>query len=311
MRRALAETLTELVTEGRPVHVLTADTGFHVFDDFQKRFPDRYLNVGVAESAMVALAAGLARAGRRVFTYGIVPFVTMRCFEQIRLDLCYPLEAGLPVTIVGVGGGLTYGPAGTTHHAIEDIAVMRALPNMTVVCPGDGAEVRAAVRASLDLAGPCYLRLGKTGEPAVHAGEIEGFAIGRGVRLQTGGDVALIATGNMLPVAAEACDLLAGRGVEATLVSMHTVKPIDRALVAELAGGCRMIATVEEHSIVGGLGEAVAGVLADSPVPAGRAAARLRRFALPDAYAHEAGSQAYFRRRHGLTAEQIADAIHP
>ncbi len=308
MRRALVETLTELMARDGSIHVLTADTGFHVFDEFQKCFPDRYLNVGIAEAGMVGLAAGLAHAGRRVVIYGIVPFVTMRCLEQIRVDLCYPSEAGLPVTIVGVGGGLTYGPAGATHHAIEDIAVMRALPNMTVVCPGDPAEVRAAVRASLRLPGPCYLRLGKTGEPAVHAGEVEGFAIGRGIRLREGKDVALIATGNMLPVAAEACELLARRGVRAALVSMHTVKPIDRALVAELAGRCRLIATVEEHSIVGGLGEAVAGVLADD-CPG--APARLRRFALPDAYAHEAGSQAYFRRLWGLTAPQIADAIQP
>jgi len=301
MRQALARTLTELTERREDVHVLTADTGFHVFDEFQQRFPDRFLNVGISEAAMIGMAAGMALAGKQVFCYGIVPFVTLRCLEQIRVDLC---GARLPVKIVGVGGGLTYGPAGMTHHAVEDIAVMTALPGMTVVCPGDPVEVAMGTRASLLVHGPCYLRIGKTGEPVVHTDGLGAFEIGKGIRLREGRGVALVATGNMLPTAARAADILAGRGLGPELISMHTVKPIDRRLIVDLAGRCGTIATIEEHSIIGGLGSSVAGVIADEAL-----SVRLRRFALPDEYAHEAGSQEYFRRKYRLTAEQIADRI--
>jgi transketolase len=301
MRKAFTSALTELFQADGSVWLLTADTGFHVFDDFQKQFADRYLNVGIAEAGMISLAAGLAHAGKQVFVYGIVPFVTMRPLEQIRNDLCYP---HLPVKIVGVGGGLTYGPAGMSHHSIEDIAVMSALPNMTVICPGDPVETRQAVKASVRLAGPCYLRIGKTGEKVIHADGLDDFQIGKGVRIRDGGDVAIIATGNMLETAAGACDRLEREHLRAALISMHTVKPIDRALIVELARRCRTLVTVEEHSIIGGLGAAVAGVLAEE-----EHSAHLKRFALPDAYAHKAGSQDYLRRQYGLTADQIAMAI--
>lgn len=301
MREALVETLTELIERGEDICLLVADTGFHVFDTFQRRFPERYLNVGICESAMTGMAAGLALSGKQVFTYGIVPFVTFRCLEQIRVDLCYP---GLPVKIVGVGGGLTYGPAGATHHSIEDIAVMAALPGMTVVCPGDPVEVREAVRASMSLAGPCYLRICKSGEPVVHTQGIPSFAIGRGIRVRRGTGVAILATGNMLPTASAVCELLACRGADPELVSMHTVKPIDRDLIRCLTQRCGTLATIEEHSRIGGLGSSVADAVADDRLPV-----RLQCFALPDAYAVEAGSQEYFRRKCGLTAAQIADRI--
>ena len=250
---------------------------------------------------MVGMAAGLAMAGKRVFTYGIAPFVTLRCFEQIRVDLCY---ANLPVTIVGVGAGLTYGAAGVTHHTIEDVAVLSALPNMTVVCPGDPVEAGAATRETMSLPGPCYLRLGKSGEPVVHETEPAGFRIGRGIRLREGRGVALIATGCMLPTAVEAADILAEGGLEPEVISMHTVKPLDEALVLDVASRCQVVATIEEHVARGGLGSAVG----DAILAAG-AGTRLLRFALPDAYAHEAGSQAYLRAKHGLTARDVARRI--
>lgn len=301
MRRALVNSLTRQVERGGDIYVLSADAGFRVFDEFRKRFPDRFINVGVSESAMVGLAAGLAHQGKQVFCYGIVPFVTLRCLEQVRVDLCCP---GLPVKIVGVGGGLTYGAAGMTHHALEDIAVMSALPNMTVVCPGDPVETEEATEASLSLSGPCYIRIGKTGEKVIHTGGLDSFVIGKGVRLRGGRDIALIATGNMLATAAEACDILSRRGERPALISMHTVKPIDRDLIINLAGECSTLVTVEEHSIVGGLGSMVAGVVAD-----GNLGGRVLRFALPDEFPKEAGSQEYFRRKYGLTAEQIAEKI--
>jgi len=301
MREAFVEALTEMAERGEAVYVLAADTGFHVLDRFRARFPERYLNVGISEAAMIGVAAGLAQERKRVFCYGIVPFVTMRCFEQIRVDLCYPC---LPVTIVGVGGGLTYGPAGATHHAIEDVAVLSALPNMTIVCPGDPLETKAAAEACVSLTGPCYLRLGKSGEPVIHTDGIRSFRIGKGIRVREGSEIGILATGTMLETAVRAAELLEKEGRRPEVVSMHTLKPIDRPLITDLAGRCRTLVTVEEHSHIGGLGATVAGAIADLGLDV-----RFERFALPDAYAHEAGSQEYFRRKSGLTAEQIVSRV--
>ncbi len=303
MRIAFLNKLTELMEQDDSIYVLVADTGFHVFDEFQNRFSQRYLNAGISEASMIGMASGLAVSGKKVFVYGIVPFVTMRCFEQIRVDLCYP---ELPVTIVGVGGGLTYGPAGMTHHSIEDIAVMNCLPNMTVICPGDPIETQQAVEAVMLLEGPCYLRLGKTGEKVVHNRRQKSFAIGKGLRVRKGNDVAIIATGNMLPTAVDTCDILEADGVGPELVSMHTIKPIDKELIIELARRCRLIATVEEHSIIGGLGSVVAGVLTEEEL---NTKVLLKKFAIGDEYARKAGSQDYLRRQYGLTAETIADEV--
>ena len=301
MRRAFLQTLTECLAADPSVMLLTADTGFHVFDDFQKNFPNNYLNVGIAEAAMIGMAAGLALSGRKVFVYGIAPFVTLRCLEQIRLDLCYQ---NLPVKIVGVGAGLTYGPAGPTHHTIEDIAVLNCLPNMTIFCPGDTWETAATVKASMELTGPCYLRLGKSGEPDVHASQGLDFVCGKGIWVRPGRDLVLIATGNMLAAAVETCRYLEDHGLQAGLVSMPTVKPLDRELLVQLAKSFSLLVTLEEHNIIGGLGSAVADLLM-----AERIAPRLLKFGIPDCYADCAGSQEYWREKYGLTPPQIVEMI--
>jgi transketolase len=301
MREALVKALSDLFEINESTYLITADTGFHVLDDFQRRFARRYLNAGIAEASMIGLAAGLAMQGKQVFVYGVVPFVTMRCLEQIRNDLCYPK---LPVRVIGVGGGLTYGPAGMSHHSIEDIGLMRALPNMTVICPGDPVEVAEAIVASVPVEGPCYLRLGKTGERVVHTGGTAGLEVGKGIRLRNGDDLAVIGAGNMLPTADDVCNALAAKGLQPSLVSMHTVKPIDGKLIADLARQCRTLVTIEEHSIIGGLGSAVAEVISERALDA-----RLHVFALPDAYCHRAGSQEYLRRSYNLSADQIVERI--
>lgn len=301
MRQAFINTLMELAERDDSIYLLTGDAGFTILERFRDRFPGRYYNVGIAEAAMIGLAAGLAMSGKTVFVYSIVPFVTMRCFEQVRVDLCYQ---NLPVKLVGVGQGVTYGTAGATHHAIEDIAVMRALPNMTVICPGGPIETKKAVAASLDLTGPCYIRLGKSGEPTVHQSEDIDFAIGRGIRVRKGVGVALVATSNMVPTAVAAADLLEKEGWKPEVISMHTVKPIDRELLAETAGRCPLIATLEEHNLIGGLGSAVAEViLADN------LQARLITFGIPDQYAPVVGSQEYLRELFGLLPEQVVAVI--
>ncbi len=223
MRNAFIRALTDAAAADERIVFLTGDLGFKLFDDFAARYPGRFMNVGVAEATMAGVAAGLALEGKKPFIYSIVPFATLRCYEQIRNDICYH-EAD--VTVVGVGGGYSYGPNGPTHHALEDIAVMRALPNMTIVCPGDPAETVAAVHALARHRGPAYLRLGRAGEPTVHPGPVT-LTIGTSLVLREGRDVALLATGNMLATAVRVADLLAPRGLTCRVVSMPTVKPLD------------------------------------------------------------------------------------
>lgn len=254
MRTAFIETLCELAEQDERIWLLTGDLGYSVLERFAQRFPDRFVNVGVAEQNMTGVAAGLALCGKIVFTYSIANFPTMRCLEQIRNDVCYH---NLNVKIVAVGGGLAYGSAGYTHHAVEDLAVMRAMPNMTVLAPGDPVETRLATRAVVDWPGPCYLRLGKAGEPVVHRCE-PAFAIGRAIPICNGRDVTVITTGGVLHAAVRAVEALRADGVQAGVLSLPTVKPLDEAAVLSVA---RALVVVEEHSPIGGLGAAVAEVL--------------------------------------------------
>ncbi|MBM4394897.1 MAG: hypothetical protein FJ087_04325 [Deltaproteobacteria bacterium] len=301
MRAAFLDALTERMEREPDLFVLTADTGFHVFDDFRVRFAPRFLNVGIAEATMIGVAAGLALEGRKVVTYGIAPFVTFRCHEQVRDCLCHPR---LPVTIVGVGAGLAYGPAGMTHHAIEDVAVMAALPGMTVVCPGDPVETRHAVLGLAGVRGPAYLRLGRSGETPVHAGPLPSFAIGRAVDVADGGDVAILATGTMLATAVDAARLLAARGIEAEVVGFPTVKPLDLDRLDRVAARHRAVATLEEHVASGGFGAAVAVRLAGAGW-----GGTLRVFAIPDEYATHAGSREHLLAGYGLSAEAVAASL--
>jgi transketolase len=280
--------------------LLTGDLGFKVFDEFAAEFPGRFLNVGVAESNMIGVAAGLALGGMRPFAYSIAPFATLRCLEQIRNDVCYH---NVPVTIVGVGGGYSYGHNGPTHHALEDIAVMRVLPNMTVVCPGDPLEVEPAVAAAAAHGSPVYLRLGRAGDPVVHRGAVY-FQIGQAIHLREGRDCTLISTGNALPVAVEAADRLGENSISCRVLHMHTVKPLDEAALLACAEETRALFTIEEHSRMGGLGSAVAEWAAVNRVPG-----PLCLFGAEDCFAPSTGGQAYLRALSGLTAEHIAQSI--
>jgi transketolase len=258
------------------------------------------MNAGVAEATMASVACGLALEGKKPFIYSIVPFVTLRCYEQIRDDICYH-EAD--VTVVGVGGGYSYGPNGPTHHALEDIAVMRVLPRMTVLCPGDPLETAAAVHALAHHRGPAYLRLGRAGEPTVHTAPVS-FRVGESLMLRDGSDVALLSTGNMLATAVKVADLLAARGVACRVVSMPTVKPLDTATIERAARETRAIAALEEHSVLGGFGGAVAEHLAEMAV-----ATRFRRFGAADRFSHTCGDQEFHRQAQGLTPVQIVDSL--
>lgn len=298
MRDAFFAALGELAREDARVWALTGDLGIGLFHDFERAAPGRYLNVGIAEQNLVGVAAGLAYAGRVPFAYSIAPFVTSRPHDQIRVDVAM---AGAAVKLVGVGGGLAYGYLGPTHHAIEDIALMRALPGMTVLTPADPAEVRRATRAALAVDGPVYLRLGKNGEPRVLP-EDEPFVVGRAAELRAGPDVTLASTGAILPQVLAAAEILAAAGTHATVLHFGTIKPFDAAALAA-AALTGAVVTIEEHSVIGGLGSAAAEAIAEAG-----AGARLRRVGVPDVFASGVGTREHLLARFGLDATGIAGA---
>lgn len=300
MRNTFVSTLCELAERDDRIWLLCGDLGYSVLEKFAARFPDRYVNVGVAEQNMTGVAAGLAMAGKVVFTYSIANFPIMRCLEQVRNDICYHR---LNVKIVAVGCGLPYGTHGYTHHGVEDVAVMRALPNMTVVAPGDPIEARLATHTLVEREGPGYLRLGKGGEATVHADEPV-FQIGRAIPVREGGDVTLIAAGAILAETIRAAELLAERGISAGVISMPSIAPLDVTTVLEAAARTRWIVTVEEHSVTGGLGSAVAEVLAEAPATG----ARLLRCGVT-AGPYSVGGQAYLRGLNQLDAAGIAQRV--
>lgn len=291
MRRTFADCLLNRARIDDRIFVVTPDLGFSILEPFQQEFPDRFLNVGIAEQNAIGLAAGLALSGKVVYVYSIIPFVTMRCFEQVRIDVAY-MQTN--VRLIGVGAGLSYGPAGATHHAIEDIAIMRALPGMTVCCPGDPVEVREVVSHSFEYPGPMYIRLGKTGEPKIHPDSLR-VEIGKAVEVTKGNDLALITTSNMLEQGKKWVDEWSGKGLKVTLLSMPTVKPLDVEVIVNLIEKQMPIITLEEHNIVGGLGSAVAEVIAES----GKSV-RFKKIAIPDIYSHLVGGQRFLRDKMNL-----------
>jgi transketolase len=301
MRTTFIQTLTELAAKDPRVTLVVGDLGFGVVMEFAKRFPNQFLNAGVAEQNMTGVAAGMALAGRIVFTYSIANFPTLRCLEQVRNDVCYHRAN---VVVTAVGGGFAYGALGMTHHATEDLAILRALPEITVLAPGDPAETAAAVRAAAAGIGPVYLRLGRAGEPVVHPGPIS-WQVGRAITVRQGNDATLISTGGMLATSMAAAGLLAQQGIHARVLSMHTLKPLDVEAVLAAARETRLVVTVEEHSILGGLGGAVAEVLCEAGVPG----LRFRRLGLPSVFDKTVGDQAYLCKLHGLTPDDIAQRV--
>jgi transketolase len=303
MRTAFFNTLCELAQEQENITLVVGDLGFGVVEPFAKRFPSQYLNAGVAEQNMTGVAAGLALSGKTVFTYSIANFPTIRCLEQIRNDVCYHRAN---VKIVAVGGGFVYGSLGMTHHATEDLAIFRALPEIVVVAPGDPQETRLATRAIAEYPGPCYLRLGRAGEPQVHQQPVT-FQLGKAIMVSDGKDLTLISTGGMLATAVRAAELLRMHGLSPRVLSMHTLKPLDHEAILAAARETQAIVTVEEHSITGGLGSAVAEVLAEQS----ERHVCLKRIGLPPTFSSHVGSQEYLRAMYGLDPQRILQEIKP
>ena len=301
MRNVFAKAVAELSDTHPALVMLAGDIGNRLFDRFKEKHPSRFLNCGVAEANMTGVAAGLAASGLRPITYTITPFNTVRCLEQIRLDVCYP---DLPVIIVGTGSGLSYANLGATHHSMEDIAILRTLPNMHVVCPADATEVRLAVAAALDLGRPTYIRLGKKGEPTVHTSDPV-FQIGRGITVRDGSTVAILGVGNMLEPAVRCAERLDTYGISAKVVSLHTIKPLDDELLSELFADYELVVVLEEHGLVGGAGSAVLewGNLTRVDVR------KVLRVGAPDRFLLACGEQHAAREMLGLTPEKISAQI--
>ncbi|MDW8799687.1 transketolase C-terminal domain-containing protein [Clostridium sp. A1-XYC3] len=298
MRTTFINKVTEMARKDKDIYLITGDLGFSVFENFEKEFSDRFINVGIAESAMIGIAAGLALNGKKIYVYSIAPFLTMRCFEQIRVDLCYQ---NLNVNLIGVGGGLSYGASGATHHAIEDIAIMRSLPNMKVICPGDPFETENIVEQVLNIGGPTYIRLNKNREPRLYTKKNINFQIGKAIRVFEGNDVSIIATGNMLEQSINISKRLKEIGYSVNLISMHTIKPIDINIINECISNTKYIFTMEEHNVIGGLASAVSEVVVSSRLEH----VTFKAFGIPDVYADCAGSRDYFRKKYNIDEDNI------
>jgi len=302
MRTAFVKALLACAEADPRVTLVVGDLGFGVVTPFRDKLPRQFVNAGVAEQNMTGLAAGLALSGKIAFTYSIANFPVVRCLEQIRNDVCYH---NANVKVVAVGGGYAYGSLGASHHATEDLALMRAMPNMVVVAPGDPYEAAEATKALVAHPGPGYLRIGRDGEPRVHGADAAPFCLGEALTVREGSDLTLISTGASLVDTVAAADSLRERGIRARVLSMHTVKPLDTAAVLAAARDTGILVTVEEHSLVGGLGSAVAEALMD----AGVSNVHLKRVALPDGFSKVVGDQRFLRAVHGVDAGGVVEAV--
>lgn len=300
MRQVTIEAAHAYMRTNPKSYFLVGDLGYHAVEEIAKEFPGRFLNVGVAEQNMIGIAAGLALNGNRVFAYSIIPFLTMRCFEQIRNDLCYH---NLDVVLIGAGAGLSYGILGPTHFALEDMAILRALPNMTIFSPADETEAKLGMAAIGTHKGPVYFRTGGRSEPDVFTAPYP-FTLGRGVTIQKGSDIVILATGPIVSEAMAAAKTLKNEGHDTGLINIHSIKPLDIALIQKITKKARLIVTVEEHFLIGGLGSAVAEVVA-----AEKNAPQLLRIGVVDAFVKHIGSQKYLRAQLGLDAQNIVAKI--
>ena len=296
-RDSYGNALVELGAEHPDLVVLDADlAGATKTGTFKKVYPERHFNFGIAEGNMVAAAAGMASAGLVPFASSFAMFAAGRAFEQVRNSIGYP---NLNVKIGATHGGISVGEDGASHQCCEDFALMRVIPGMTVICPADDVEARAAVKAAYEHNGPVYLRFGRLAVPVFHGDDYK-FEIGKGEVVVDGTDVAIIANGLMVYEAMEAAEALKAEGISACVVNMATIKPLDEELVLEVAGKCGKVITCEEHSVIGGLGEAVCGVLAEKlPTP-------VRRIGVNDEYGHSGPAVALLK-QFGLCAEHIVE----
>ncbi len=302
MRDHFIKRLSELAERDSRIMLVTGDLGFGVFDEYRRRFPRQFINAGVAEQNMTGIATGMAMEGRIVFTYSIANFPTLRCLEQIRNDACYH---GANVKVVSIGGGFSYGALGISHHATEDLAIMRSLPDITVLSPCGYWETMESTEAIVNTPGTCYLRLDKSAGDDAPLDSIEKFRLGKARILRNGVDCTIIVTGGILEEVWQAASILESKGINASIVSVHTIKPFDSETIIKTCESTGTIITVEEHTLYGGLGSAVAEILMDY----GAYPDRFLRIGLRAGFSSIVGSQKYLRQQYGLDARSICKKI--
>ncbi len=300
MRNTIINAIHTAAKVDKNIVFITGDLGYSVIEKFQAELPDQVINAGIAEQNMIGIAAGMALAGKKVFVYTIVPFATMRCFEQVRVDVCYQ---NLDVTIIGVGGGFAYGTLGTTHFGSEDMALMRSLPHMKVVAPADPAEASILFAQILVEKGPWYIRLNRGGEKQLVHEDMDKKKIGMGSVVKNGTDITLFSIGAITDIALQASEVLAKQGISAEVVHMHTLKPLDKECVTSRIQSRKAMITIEEHSTINGLGSAVSEVLAEAGggIP-------FTRIGMRDVYLDYVGKQDFLRIEAGISVEAIVTA---
>ena len=301
MRDTFVRTLVQLAKEDKNIELITGDLGFGVLKPYWEQCPDQFTNAGIAEQNMTGIAAGMALQGKTVFTYSIGNFPTLRCLEQIRNDCAYH---NANVKVVCVGGGFVYGSLGMSHHATEDLAILRALPDVVVLAPADLVEAEECTKALVKYKGTAYLRLGRGGEKQIHS-KIDNFQIGKAIKVQDGNNVAIFSTGAIFEEVTVCAEILKERGITPTIYTFPTVKPIDKETIEAVAKEMPLIVTCEEHNVIGGFGSAVAEVMAEM----NDKKAVLMRVGLNDEYSIRVGNQHYLRAQYGIDAKNIAEKI--
>lgn len=302
MRKTCLDMVYELARKNDRIVFIGSDLGVGTLNQFKKEMPNRFFMEGISEANVIGMAAGLALEGRIVYVNTIASFITRRCFEQVALDLCLH---NVNVRLIGNGGGLVYAPLGPTHEAIEDIAIFRALPKMTIIAPADAEEMRRMMPQTVDHQGPIYIRLGKGGDPVVTNADSQ-FVIGKSFLMHEGSDALVVSTGVMLKTALDAAQLLAEKNINIAVLHMPTIKPLDVVSLLHYAALTTVIVTVEEHTIIGGLGSAVAEVISEANFSAPK---RFKRLGIPDVFPAKYGSQASLMEYYDLTAQRLADVI--
>ncbi len=301
MRDTFVRTLVELAKKDKNIELVTGDLGFGVLKPFWEKCPDQFTNAGIAEQNMTSMAAGMALEGKNVFTYSIGNFPTLRCLEQIRNDCAYHKAN---VTVVCIGGGFVYGSLGMSHQATEDLAILRALPDVVVMAPADLVEAEECTRALANYNGTAYLRLGRGGERRIHE-KIDNFQIGKAIKVHDGEKIAIFSTGAIFEEVMDAYDELKNQRLNPAVYSFPTVKPIDREVIENISRNFDIVVTVEEHNIVAGFGSAVSEVMAEMSDKR----ARLLRIGLNDEYSIRVGNQKYLRQQYGMDSKAIVKRI--
>ena len=296
MRNAFAKEITNLSADNKKIVLLSGDIGNKLFDPFKSISADNFFNCGIAEANMMGVASGMAMSGLRPIVYTITPFTTTRCLEQIRVDACYH---NVPVIIVGTGSGLSYASLGPTHHSLEDFAIFRAIPNITIMAPADEIELKHCLVNALKLNSPVYIRIGKKGEPIISS-EDGSFEVGKSITLKDGKDVCLIGAGTIMPEVLKASELLEEKKITCRVESFHTIKPLDEDTLNDVFSKFSVISVIEEHSKIGGLYGAISEYYASSKFDT-----NILCFGVQDEFMHEVGSQQYAREKYGLNSGNI------